>query len=51
MRDIVAIAGGDESSVSVAIEEVSPGDWKEQVYEPYIRAKEHNLYKKPGYSM
>ena len=40
-----------EESVSVAIEEVNPKDWKEKVYDPLIRRKMDTLYKKPGYSM
>lgn len=41
---------GDES-VSVAMEEVTSRDWAKQVYEPDIKAKWDELYKKPGYEM
>lgn len=41
---------GDES-VSVAFEEISAKDWKEQVYEPDIVRQPEKLYKKPGYTM
>ena len=51
VEDVVNIIGCDEESVSVAIEDVSSGDWKEQVYDPEIRGNMKNLYKKPGYSM
>ena len=51
VEDVVNIIGCDEASVSVAIEEVSSGDWKEDVYDPEIREKMQYLYKKPGYSM
>jgi len=51
VQDVVNIIGCSEDSVSVAIEEVSSGDWKEKVYDPEIREKMKNLYKKPGYSM
>lgn len=51
VKDVVEIIGSDESSVSVSIEEVSSNDWKKEVYEPDIRAKEAFLYKTPGYSM
>jgi 4-oxalocrotonate tautomerase len=51
VQDVVNIIGCGEESVSVAIEEVSSGDWKEKVYDPEIREKMENLYKKPGYSM
>ena len=51
VQDVVNIIGCSEDSVSVAIEEVSSGDWKEKVYDPEIREKMKDLYKKPGYSM
>jgi 4-oxalocrotonate tautomerase len=38
-----------EESVSVAMEEIKPQDWAEKVYEPYIKDKWDELYKKPGY--
>lgn len=50
-EDVVRITGASESSVSVSIEDVPSGEWKEQVYDPEIRDKEEYLYKKPGYSM
>lgn len=40
-----------EESVSVAFEEVKPGDWGEKVYKPDIKNKWSQLYKKPGYEM
>jgi 4-oxalocrotonate tautomerase len=49
--DVVDIVGCGEGSVSVAIEEIDPKDWKEKVYDPLIRRKIDTLYKKPGYSM
>lgn len=51
VEDVVDIVGCGEESVSVAIEEIDPKDWKEKVYEPLIRRKMDTLYKKPGYSM
>jgi len=51
VKDVVDIAGCDASSVSVSIEDVPPGEWKEKVYEPDIQGKKAFLYKKPGYSM
>jgi len=51
VEDVVNIIGCGEESVSVAIEEVDPKDWKEKVYDPLIRRKMDTLYKKPGYSM
>jgi len=38
-----------EESVSVAMEEIKPGDWVAKVYRPDIKNKTDNLYKKPGY--
>ncbi len=51
VEDVVDILGSGEQSVSVAIEEVASGDWKEKVYQPDILDKPETLYKKPGYSM
>ena len=51
VEDVVNIIGSGEESVSVAIEEIDPKDWKEKVYDPLIRRKMDTLYKKPGYSM
>jgi len=49
--DVVRITGCSESSVSVSIEDIPSGQWKEKVYDPKIRDKADLLYKKPGYSM
>jgi len=51
VMDVVDILGNGEDSVSVAIEEVAPENWKEKVYRPDILDKPETLYKKPGYSM
>jgi len=51
VKDVVGILGSGEDSVSVAIEEIGSGDWKEKVYKPDILDKQEKLYKKPGYSM
>jgi len=50
VKDVIASLKCDESSVSVAIEEIDPGDWTEKVYKPEIQKKWDKLYKKPGYS-
>jgi 4-oxalocrotonate tautomerase len=47
---VVKIAGCEEKSVSVAIEEIAPEDWAEMVYKPDIIEKEETLFKKPGYN-
>jgi len=51
VEDLVAITGCGEESVSVSIEDVPPGEWKERVYEPEIARPRGKLYKKPGYTM
>jgi 4-oxalocrotonate tautomerase len=51
VKDVVNIVECSEDSVSVAIEEIDPKEWKEKVYDPLIRRKMDTLYKKPGYSM
>ena len=48
-RDVMDILDLGEESVSVAVEEVTPEDWAEKVYEPEILGKPEQLYKKPGY--
>ena len=50
VKDVVAIAGCRERSVSVAIEEIEAQDWAEKVYRPDILNKENSLYRKPGYN-
>ena len=49
-KDVADIAGCEEKSVSVAIEEVLPKDWAEKVYKPEILNNPQTLYKKPGYN-
>jgi 4-oxalocrotonate tautomerase len=51
VKDVVAYAKCDESSVSVAIEEIKSSDWAEKVYKPDILNPRGKLYRKPGYSM
>lgn len=42
--------GCKTSSVSVSIKDVSPDDWKEKVWDVYIKPDMEALHKKPGYS-
>ena len=49
VKNVVEITGCKEKSVSVAIEEIEPGDWAEKVYKPDIIGSREALYKKPGY--
>ena len=51
VRDVVAVLNSSETSISVAIEEISPDDWAEKVYQPDIVGKPDTLYKQPGYKM
>ena len=51
VRDVCQHTGCAESSVSVAIEDVSAPDWPEKVYRAEIAPALETLYKKPGYSM
>jgi len=48
-RAIVRSAMCVEEAVSVAIEDVAPGDWGAKVFEPEIAGRADTLYKKPGY--
>ena len=51
VKDAMSVLHYGEESVSVAIEEVNPGDWAEKVYQPDIVRNSEKLYKKPGYAM
>ncbi|WP_245330359.1 tautomerase family protein [Bradyrhizobium sp. AS23.2] len=48
-KAVMDTLGSGEESVSVAIEDIHPKDWSEQVYKPDILAKPDSIYKKPGY--
>ncbi len=50
VKDVVAIIKCEEKVVSVAIEEINPEAWAEEVYRPDILDKREKLYKKPGYN-
>lgn len=54
LSDIITNGVMDElgygpDAVSVAFEEVPPGRWTQQVYEPDIRGRWAQLTKQPGY--
>ena len=51
VKDVMQIMEASEGSISVAIEEVSSGEWKTKVYDPEIKENWDKLYKKPAYSM
>jgi 4-oxalocrotonate tautomerase len=50
VKNVMEIAKCDESSVSVAFEEIPKEDWAEKVYRPDILEQERKLTKKPGYN-
>jgi len=50
-KDVMDVLGYGEESVSVAMVEVEPQDWAEQVYKPDIVNSPGKLYKKPGYDL
>ena len=50
-KDVMNIFSYGEESVSVAMEEIKPEDWAQQIYKPDIVDHPEKLYKKPGYSM
>jgi 4-oxalocrotonate tautomerase len=49
-KNVMEILHYGEESVSVAMEEVKPGEWAQKVYRPDIMRNVSNLYKKPGYT-
>jgi 4-oxalocrotonate tautomerase len=51
VKDVTATLNCGEESVSVAIEDIEPGDWAEKVYKADIIPNWEKLYKKPGYRM
>ncbi len=49
-KAVMAALKTGEEAVSVAVEDVKPNDWTEEVYKPDILAKPDTIYKKPGYN-
>lgn len=49
-ENVSTIAGCNLTAVSVAIEEVIPEDWAEEVYRPDIIEKSNTIVKEPGYN-
>ena len=47
---VISTLNYGEESVSVAIEDVAPERWAEDVYKPDILGQSDKLYKKPGYN-
>jgi len=50
VKNVMEITKVGSDSVSVAIEEVKPADWTENVYKPDILNGPGKLYKQPGYN-
>jgi 4-oxalocrotonate tautomerase len=50
-KDVTKIFDYGEESVSVAMEEIEPADWKDKVYKPDILDRPEKVCKKPGYTM
>jgi len=46
---VTEVMGSKDASISVAVEEFDPADWKDKVFTPDIARKAGTLYKKPGY--
>ncbi|MDB5643767.1 MAG: 4-oxalocrotonate tautomerase [Hyphomicrobiales bacterium] len=46
---VTAVLGSKDATISVAVEEFDPADWKEKVFTPDIAQRADTLYKKPGY--
>ncbi|MEH2921299.1 tautomerase PptA [Samsonia erythrinae] len=42
--------GSSDDSLSVAMNEIQPERWKEEVYDPLIKPQLATLVKKPGYT-
>ena len=49
-EDVAQIAICEAKSVSVAIEEIDPKDWAENVYKPDVIDNKDKLYIEPGYN-
>jgi 4-oxalocrotonate tautomerase len=49
-KAVMHVLNYGEESVSVALEEIEPGAWMDQVYKPDILGKPDQIYKKPGYT-
>jgi len=48
-KEVMSILHYGEESVSVAMEEIKPGEWAEKVYRAELKDNLDKLYKKPGY--
>jgi 4-oxalocrotonate tautomerase len=49
-KAVMHVLNYGEESISVALEEIEPGVWMDQVYKPDILGKPDQIYKRPGYT-
>jgi 4-oxalocrotonate tautomerase len=49
-KAVMQVLNYGEESVSVALEEIEPSVWMDQVYKPDNLGKPDQIYKKPGYT-
>jgi len=50
-KAVISVLGSDESSISVAVSDIRPGDWRDEVVKPDILGHPDNIYKRPGYEI
>ncbi len=48
---LIQSIGADPRTISLAIEEIPPSEWKEKFYDPEIVSQMESLWIKPGYTM
>jgi 4-oxalocrotonate tautomerase len=48
-KAVTSVLNYGEDAVSVALEEIEPNAWMDEVYKPDILGKPKQIYKKPGY--
>ena len=50
-KTAMSVTGYGEESFSVAIEDIEPEDWGDNVYLPDIVEQKEIIYKQPGYKL
>lgn len=51
LQKVLAAYGTPSSAISVCLHEVAPENWKDEVYDAYIKDAGPELYVAPGYTM
>ncbi len=46
----IATTGCPDKALSIAIEDIAPDNWAEDVFRPEILEKAEKIYKQPGYN-